>query len=78
MQNTKTSVKQGDYVVFDPTGRGLLDCAVVGRVESVYEDWDAVDGDDGSTVEVMQVVVNGSGERIAVTSIFRVLTNREP
>lgn len=56
------------YVVFDPTGRDLESCYVVGRVDRVFWDTENDDGNaDGTPRPLLSVVVNGTGERIAIT-----------
>jgi hypothetical protein len=63
--DARIAVREGDYVVFDPTGRDLPDCMVVGRVSGVDPD-----PDQGGVV----VRENGDeDERWAVTRVKCVL-----
>ncbi len=63
----------GSYVVFDPTGRDMLSCYEVGRVEAVTWD-DADDGnEDGSPRPLLHVVCNHNEERMTVTRVAVVL-----
>ncbi len=63
----------GSWVVFDPTGRDLRSCLVVGRVESVT--WDDLDDgtEDGMPRPLITVVENGTEERWTVTRVETVL-----
>lgn len=54
------AVKVGDYVVFDPTGRDLNDCLVVGSVISIADN-------------VAHVLINGSEEIHTVDRVKTVL-----
>jgi hypothetical protein len=62
----------GSYVVFDPTGRDMRSCLVVGRVDAVSWD-DSDDGSsDGSPRPLLSVVVNGA-DTYAVSHVFYVI-----
>lgn len=49
----------GSYVVFDPTGRDLLDCMIVGQVKAVTWESDDDGNPDGSPRPILQVSPNG-------------------
>ncbi len=63
----------GSYVVFDPTGRDLADCYEVGRVVAVSWEKDDDGTWNGKPRPILSVLVNGSSERYAVTTVAAVL-----
>jgi len=66
LANVQSDLEVGQYVVIDPTGRELLDCAEVGRVVGFT--------DIGASVEL-----NGSGGIVGgVNDVFAVLPRDEP
>jgi hypothetical protein len=63
-------VEPGDYVVYDPTGRDLYDCALVGRVEHVGAEFAP-----GSTpLGLAYVRPNGEQTTQRVTRVLAVLS----